>query len=68
MDGVVHDNNMHCIAVPVASSGIDALLMEGGTTAHSRFKIPINITEDSVCTMCVQSHEAQLLCLAGIIV
>ena len=30
----------HCIAV--ASSGIAALLLPGGTTAHSKFKIPLN--------------------------
>ncbi|CAB5176430.1 unnamed protein product [Rhizophagus irregularis] len=30
------------IAVAVASSGIAALLMMGGRTAHSRFKIPLN--------------------------
>src|SRR5688572_10278386 len=29
------------IALPVASSGIAALLIDGGRTAHSRFKIPI---------------------------
>lgn len=37
------------IALAVASSGIAALLMEGGRTAHSRFKIPINLTEHSTC-------------------
>ena len=30
------------IALAVASSGIAALLLEGGRTAHSRFKIPVN--------------------------
>ena len=34
-------------AVAVASSGIAALLMDGGTTGHSRFKIPIPIDGDS---------------------
>ncbi|XP_076923279.1 uncharacterized protein LOC143585354 [Bidens hawaiensis] len=33
----------------VASSGIASLLLEGGRTAHSRFLIPINLTEDSIC-------------------
>jgi ATP-dependent DNA helicase PIF1 len=32
--------------VAVASSGIAALLMDGGTTGHSRFKIPIPIDGD----------------------
>ncbi|XP_074277595.1 uncharacterized protein LOC141601231 [Silene latifolia] len=34
------------IVLPVASSGIAAILLPGGTTAHSRFGIPINITEN----------------------
>jgi len=31
------------IALSTASSGIAATLLDGGTTAHSRFKIPIDI-------------------------
>jgi hypothetical protein len=37
------------IALSVASSGIAALLLEGGRTAHSRFKIPIQLDETSTC-------------------
>nr|GFC20957.1 hypothetical protein [Tanacetum cinerariifolium] len=37
------------IVLNVASSGIAALLLEGERTAHSRFAIPINILEDSMC-------------------
>jgi PIF1-like helicase/DNA helicase Pif1-like protein len=37
------------IVLPVASSGIAALLLPKGRTAHSRFGIPINVTEDSMC-------------------
>ena len=33
------------IALAVASSGIAALLLEGGRTAHSRFQIPIRINK-----------------------
>ncbi|GJS31895.1 hypothetical protein Tco_0492515 [Tanacetum coccineum] len=35
------------IVLNVASSGIAALLLPGGRTAHSRFAIPINVNEDS---------------------
>jgi hypothetical protein len=36
------------IALAVASSGIAALLLEGGRTAHSRFMIPAtNLNETS---------------------
>ncbi|XP_015972039.1 uncharacterized protein LOC107495404 [Arachis duranensis] len=36
------------IVLNVASSGIASLLLPDRRTAHSRFKIPLNITEDSV--------------------
>ncbi|GJZ75855.1 anticodon-binding aminoacyl-tRNA synthetase, class 1a [Tanacetum coccineum] len=36
------------IVLTVASSGIAALLLDGGRTAHSRFAIPINVVEDSI--------------------
>ncbi len=36
------------VALVVASSGIVALLLDGGRTAHSRFKIPVgNLHENS---------------------
>ena len=38
------------IALATAASGIAALLLPGGTTAHSRFKIPIDgLNAESVC-------------------
>ncbi len=37
------------IALAVASSGIAALLLQGGRTAHSRLKIPIPVHSSSVC-------------------
>ncbi|KAK9705842.1 hypothetical protein RND81_07G086300 [Saponaria officinalis] len=37
------------IVLPVASSGIAATLIPGGRTAHSRFGIPINVSENSTC-------------------
>ena len=36
------------VALCVASSGIAALLLEGGRTAHSRFKIPIPALDTSI--------------------
>jgi hypothetical protein len=36
------------VALPVATSGIAAILLPGGRTAHSRFKIPLNATYDLV--------------------
>jgi hypothetical protein len=49
------------IAIPVASSGIAALLLKGGRTAHSRFKIPIDINEASTCFIARQSDLAELI-------
>ncbi|XP_047264096.1 uncharacterized protein LOC124896570 [Capsicum annuum] len=39
------------IVLTVASSGIASLLLPGGRTAHSRFVIPLNVTEDSTCNI-----------------
>ncbi|GES85174.1 transcriptional factor B3 [Rhizophagus clarus] len=46
------------IAVAVASSGIAALLMKGGRTAHSQFKIPLKLNESSTCSISRNSKEA----------
>ncbi|XP_062075588.1 uncharacterized protein LOC133779672 [Humulus lupulus] len=35
--------------LPVATSGIAALLLPNGRTAHSRFHIPLNVTVESTC-------------------
>jgi hypothetical protein len=43
----------------VASSGIAALLLQGGRTAHSTFKIPIPCHESSVCNINKDSNLAQ---------
>nr|XP_043637916.1 uncharacterized protein LOC122608910 [Erigeron canadensis] len=37
------------IVLAVAASGIASLLLPGGRTAHSRFKIPLDLTEESTC-------------------
>jgi hypothetical protein len=39
------------VAIAVASSGIAVLLLEGGRTSHSVFKIPIAIGRDSMCSI-----------------
>ena len=57
------------IALAVASSGIAALLLEGGRTAHSRLKIPVNgINELSTCNSKKQSNEEELIKVAQIII
>ena len=49
------------IALAVASSGIAALLLVGGTTAHSRFKIPLNLTKDDTLHISAQFDLAELI-------
>ncbi|GKD77184.1 ATP-dependent DNA helicase PIF1-like protein, partial [Tanacetum coccineum] len=49
------------IVLNVSSSGIASLLHDGGRTAHSRFAIPINIVEDSMCTISADSDLAELI-------
>jgi len=39
------------IVLMVASNGIASLLLLGGRTAHSKFKIPVPIFEDSTCNI-----------------
>ncbi|GJS03997.1 ATP-dependent DNA helicase RRM3-like protein [Tanacetum coccineum] len=50
-----------------ASRGITALLLEGGRTAHSRFAIPINILEESMCHIPADSDLAHLIRQANLI-
>jgi ATP-dependent DNA helicase PIF1 len=56
------------IALAVASSGIAALLLPGGRTAHSRFKLPLNLHEDSTCSVAHGTDLASLLQVARLIV
>jgi primosomal protein N' len=39
------------IVLAIASSGITSLLLSGSRTAHSRFKIPIDLHDESTCNI-----------------
>lgn len=56
------------IVLAVASSGIASLLIEGGRTAHSRFRIPIDINETSTCEIKKGTHLAELICKTSLVV
>jgi len=57
------------VAIAVASSGIAALLLDGGHTAHSRFKIPVQgLNSTSTCYISRDSELATLLQAAALIV
>jgi hypothetical protein len=45
----------------VASLGIASLLLLGGRTAHSRFKIPIDLHNESICNITQQMKVAKLV-------
>ncbi|WOG82315.1 hypothetical protein DCAR_0101478 [Daucus carota subsp. sativus] len=56
------------IVLVVASSGIASLLIEGGRSAHSRFKIPIDIDENCTCNIQQQSFLAELIVQTDLII
>nr|GEX57523.1 hypothetical protein [Tanacetum cinerariifolium] len=56
------------IALAIASSGAAANNMPGGRTAHSRFKIPINLENNSRCNIKKQSGTAKLLRASKLII
>ncbi|EAU86521.2 transcriptional factor B3 [Coprinopsis cinerea okayama7 len=57
------------IVLCVASSGIAALLLPGGRTAHSMFRIPVGtLHEDSLCDIAKRSPRADLLCQTRLII
>ena len=56
------------IALAVATSGTAALLLNFGRTAHSTFKIPLNVNETSMCNFAASSNTARLIRSASIII
>ncbi|XP_058122371.1 uncharacterized protein LOC131285143 [Anopheles ziemanni] len=56
------------IALASASSGIAALLLTGGKTVHSTFKLPLILDENSHCNIPAQSQLADLMRQATLIV
>ena len=56
------------VVIPVASVGIAALLLPGGRTAHSRFKLPINLTDTTVCEITAGSMLASLISKTDLII
>ncbi|XP_024010218.1 uncharacterized protein LOC112085256 [Eutrema salsugineum] len=56
------------VVLNVALSGIAALLLEGGQTAHSRFLIPIVVNKFTFCSIKKESNLADLIRLAKLII
>ncbi|GJX47152.1 DNA helicase [Tanacetum coccineum] len=57
----------NCV-LAVASSGIASLLLPSGRTAHSRFKLPIELTEESLCKVTKNSQLGKLLADTNLII
>lgn len=56
-------------SIAVASTGVAALLLLDGATAHSMFRIPIDgLNETSTCPISVQTNRAQQIRKAALIV
>ncbi|XP_058763805.1 uncharacterized protein LOC131637240 [Vicia villosa] len=51
----------HDICLTVATSGIASLLLPGGRTAHSKFKIPVPTMDNSTCKIEYDDDVAELL-------
>lgn len=56
------------IVLNVASSGIAALLLQGGRTAHSRFGIPLAVNESTTCNFGAGTYQAELIREASLII
>ncbi len=56
------------IVLAVTSSGIASLLLPSGRTAHSRFKIPIDLHDESTCNITQQMKVAELVRKADLII
>lgn len=56
------------IVLAVASSGIASLLLPGGRTAHSRFKIPLMVSETSSCEIKKNTNLSHLLEMTSLII
>lgn len=57
-----------CIGLAVASTGIAALLLPGGVTLHSRFKVPLQVDCDSTLNILAQSNDAALIRRATVLI
>jgi hypothetical protein len=56
------------IVVATATYGINASIMPGGHTAHSRFKIPIKLGDNTVFNFSKQSGTTALLCTTSLFI
>ena len=63
-----HLHSQQKIVLCVASSGITALLLKGGRTAHSAFKIPIPCHKSSICGFSKNSQLGELIHYTNLVI
>nr|GEV59004.1 DNA helicase [Tanacetum cinerariifolium] len=56
------------IVLAVASPGITFLLLPSGRTTHSRFKLPLELTDESICGIKKNTHVGQLIAKTDLII
>ncbi|GJZ06886.1 DNA helicase [Tanacetum coccineum] len=56
------------IVLAVATSGIASLLLPNGRTIHSRFKLPLELTDESICKITKNTHAGHLLAKTDLII
>jgi hypothetical protein len=56
------------IVLTVASSGVASLLLPGGRTAHSRFKLPCDLDDSSICDIKRGSMLCELIESASLVI
>ena len=61
-------HSMNLIAIATTTSGIAASIMLGRRTAHSRFKIPIKLDNNTMCSFTKQGSTAELLRRAALVI
>ncbi|GBN07528.1 hypothetical protein AVEN_252901-1 [Araneus ventricosus] len=49
------------IVVPIAWTGIAAIILEGGRTAHYRYKLPVRILNNSSCSIPHNTEDGRFL-------
>ena len=64
---LAHFRSQNRICLACASTSSASLLLSGGKTLHSQFKVPINIHDDSHCNIRRGSRLAELISSAALI-
>ena len=59
--------SMNLVAIATTTFGIAASIMPRGHTVHSRFKIPIKLDNNTMCSFTKQSGTAELLRRAALV-